>query len=443
MRVTALLGTALLGTSLLVGLAGIATPVQADHAATPSAALAADGTLTVHGTVGGDTLRMQCQQGVPGLAWQQGWVPVAGSCASVRRVVVHPGQGSDEIQHWMDYPDFPEMEGTEVDADDAVRDHVEGSHWTDQLTGDRRDTVVGFAGNDRIFGGATVDGGFGDDFLKVEYSAAADHAEWVPLAAGSVDGAQGNDVWAAMIRDVPASAWAVLDGAGLTVGATTMPVRGIETAALWFPSAARFDGLGFPGDLVVTGSEEPDNLTGGPGTDDIEGLAGDDWIRVRDGRADLVDCGAGNDTVEADPLDDLRGCEVVQLPAQEPAPAPQPPPQPAPAPAPAPAPVTPPGAAPAPPVTPAGAVLETGRVKGRKAVERGAWARFRFSTPTPGASFECRVDKRSWNACVSPYRVATKRLKRGTHVFRVRAVRDGVRDASPSRRGFRVTRRRG
>jgi streptogramin lyase len=57
-----------------------------------------------------------------------------------------------------------------------------------------------------------------------------------------------------------------------------------------------------------------------------------------------------------------------------------------------------------------------------------AKVRFRF-TGTAGATFQCRLDKRSWAACTSPKVV---RVKPGKHVFRVRAVLDAVTDPTPA-----------
>ncbi|HUC00913.1 MAG TPA: hypothetical protein VMS11_13915 [Solirubrobacterales bacterium] len=59
--------------------------------------------------------------------------------------------------------------------------------------------------------------------------------------------------------------------------------------------------LGEGGDDCIDGGRGRDRLSGGPG---------DDVIRSRDGIADVVDCGDGDDVVIADPKDVLRSCEV-------------------------------------------------------------------------------------------------------------------------------------
>ena len=51
-------------------------------------------------------------------------------------------------------------------------------------------------------------------------------------------------------------------------------------------------------------------MSGGGAPDSIDTGAGDDTIRARDGRRDRVRCGAGTDSVAADPIDLLSGCET-------------------------------------------------------------------------------------------------------------------------------------
>jgi hypothetical protein len=63
--------------------------------------------------------------------------------------------------------------------------------------------------------------------------------------------------------------------------------------------------------------------------------------------------------------------------------------------------------------------------------------RFADTTGQPGTSFFCRVDKRKWAGCSSPYKV--KKLKLGRHVFSVRAVNAvGIAGPSPVKRAFKV-----
>jgi len=52
-------------------------------------------------------------------------------------------------------------------------------------------------------------------------------------------------------------------------------------------------------------------LDGGPGADVLRGGSGADTLQVRDGGADGAACGAGADTVVADTIDSVSGCETV------------------------------------------------------------------------------------------------------------------------------------
>jgi hypothetical protein len=116
---------------------------------------------------------------------------------------------------------------------------------------------------------------------------------------------------------------------------------------------------------------------------------------------DVVNCGAGTDSVTADAADALSNCESVSLPAP-----------------------------PAP---------ETGKIAGPKKVTKGQKASFTFASPTAGATFECQVDKGAFKACASPFKVKTKKLKTGKHTLSVRAVQPaGNPDLTPSTFKFKV-----
>ncbi len=60
---------------------------------------------------------------------------------------------------------------------------------------------------------------------------------------------------------------------------------------------------------------------------------------------------------------------------------------------------------------------------------------FRFSSPTPGATFECQLDAGPFRACSSPYLL---RAGKGRHTFAVRATAGGQTDASAASAGWRV-----
>jgi hypothetical protein len=68
---------------------------------------------------------------------------------------------------------------------------------------------------------------------------------------------------------------------------------------------------GGPGDDAVLGGAGADTLTGGAGRDRLNGGPGPDRILAADGARDVVVCGAGRDSVRADRVDALSGCERV------------------------------------------------------------------------------------------------------------------------------------
>ncbi|MBJ7347601.1 MAG: hypothetical protein JHC87_03395, partial [Thermoleophilaceae bacterium] len=72
---------------------------------------------------------------------------------------------------------------------------------------------------------------------------------------------------------------------------------------------------GLAGNDSIDGGAGNDALTGGTGTDSVSGSAGDDTILVRDQAADSVNCGSEIDTVTADQVDTgMVGCETVNVP---------------------------------------------------------------------------------------------------------------------------------
>lgn len=62
----------------------------------------------------------------------------------------------------------------------------------------------------------------------------------------------------------------------------------------------------------LTGAAKSDVIDGGGGNDVLEGNGGDDDLRARDGFADRVTCGAGNDSARVDAFDQVgTGCETL------------------------------------------------------------------------------------------------------------------------------------
>jgi len=61
---------------------------------------------------------------------------------------------------------------------------------------------------------------------------------------------------------------------------------------------------------------------------------------------------------------------------------------------------------------------------------------FRFGSNAADAKFECRLDRKPYRRCRSPF--TTKPLALGSHLFRVRAVDHGLIDPTPASYRFRV-----
>ena len=78
-------------------------------------------------------------------------------------------------------------------------------------------------------------------------------------------------------------------------------------------------------------------------------------------------------------------------------------------------------------------------LSGKKTWAKPAVAKFGFSSPTAGATFQCKLDKGKWKTCTSKHKVKTKKLKTGKHTLRVRAVLAGTVDPTPSVKKFKVT----
>jgi Ca2+-binding RTX toxin-like protein len=168
------------------------------------------------------------------------------------------GQAGDDCLYGMDGADtMIGDEGLDLLVGGNGNDKGFGGAGNDKLYGNAgRDTLQGDAGNDRISGGASADklyGNAGNDKLY---------------------GASGNDL--------------------LNGGAGNDYLSG---------------GLGR--DHMIGGSGSDTIVAGHNGGNRINGGSGADKIRVRNHHKDIVECGAGRDTVTADKVDVLRHCEHV------------------------------------------------------------------------------------------------------------------------------------
>lgn len=67
---------------------------------------------------------------------------------------------------------------------------------------------------------------------------------------------------------------------------------------------------------------------------------------------------------------------------------------------------------------------------GPKKKAKSKKAKFKFSSKTEGATFQCSLDGKAFKDCESPLKL--KHIKVGKHELAVRAVADGVKDKSPA-----------
>lgn len=96
---------------------------------------------------------------------------------------------------------------------------------------------------------------------------------------------------------------------------------GARTPVLARPSLFALDDQGainFRGgaaDDVFFGTDENDFAKGGGGRDQLNGEGGRDRLNARDGKRDVIDCGAGRDRAKTDRKEaSVAGCEVVRRP---------------------------------------------------------------------------------------------------------------------------------
>jgi Ca2+-binding RTX toxin-like protein len=358
------------------------------------------------------------------------------ACNATTSIIITGNAGNDDIDLSALQPgDFPASIDVYIDPGSGA-DDVMGSQAADTVVGDFADTIQGLGGNDKIVEGDIVYGGEGDDVLERTRSRADGgpgddvirqpatgpfvggagidtvEVDYSTVNAGEVNFAVDDSL---LHLDVPAGPFTVdIPSIQIERYDFKLPQIGLNTwNSAAFSGSVDINGLGGvdrmiagPGEDFLNGGADNDEITGGAGFDYIQGGAGDDTIMARDGEVDRVICGDGTDTVTADTSDVLTGCETVLLPVVAP-----------------PAPVAP----------------DTGAITGPKKVAKGKTAKFKFPA-SAGVTFQCKLDSGKWKACTSPHKVRTKKLKLGKHTIRVRAVRAGLVDASPSKKAFKVVR---
>jgi len=373
---------------------------------------------------GSDSITVACSGGTTFVNAAQALPALA--CTGVTFVTVDDSGGNDSINlGGFTAGAFPALATVNVDTTDAGTDTVVGSDLRDLVAADQLDTVFGGAGNDRIADAKAADGGDGNDLLLEPADTATGGPgsdRIVSPVNGPLDGGPGDDTVELGYDDLTDQPLVItVSDSGYTFNTglpATLSAVGIEQWVLSMPDNTEapqtIDSHVYSGSVTARMHSGPDTFLGGPGGDVVESGAGadtvspagggdtvragdgNDTVSVRDGAVDIVDCGLGADTVTADRSDVLTGCEGVSLPAPE-----------------------------------------TDKIAGPKKVTKGEKATFTFGSSVAGATFECQVDKGSFKACASPFKLKTKKLKTGKHTLKVRAVAGGA-DPSPSTFTFKV-----
>jgi Ca2+-binding RTX toxin-like protein len=347
-------------------------------------------------------------------------------CTDVTNVLVDAAEGAQAVNlGGVTELAFPALVRTNIDVDDTDADSVTGSEERDVVDADSFDSVTGGLGDDWIEGAGTASGGEGDDVLRnisnnVQGGSGDDRI--VNPGGGSIDGGDGRDV---VVQDYTATSVQqtvtlivnnTLLGPAPGVGSSS---TGIEEYDLTTSTGGRpdtIDSTAFSGVVVVSTLAGDDTIRGGPGADVVDAGAGndnvnpgggadlvrggdgDDLISARDGVADSIECGPGNDTVIADRADALSGCENVSLP---------------------------------PP--------ETSAIVGQTKVHKNDKVLFAFAASVASATFECAIDAGPYKPCTSPFTVKSRKLAVGKHTLSVRAVQPvGNADPTPSTLVFKV-----
>src|SRR4051794_15230921 len=179
----------------------------------------------------------------------------------------------------------------------AHGDVLTGTDGADVLSGGNGDdTLDGLGGDDRLSGGGgndTLDGGSGaDDMAGGPRRDAVSYAQHAGVTVSLDDLAH--------------------DGA---TGELDNAQTDIEDG---FGSPGNDDLRGNAGANTLDGGAGDDRLTGGGGADALFGGEGADRLDSRDGAADMLDCGNGEDIALVDERDTLVGCEVVDRRAASP-----------------------------------------------------------------------------------------------------------------------------
>jgi hypothetical protein len=238
----------------------------------------------------------------------QGCTPGAGStvvCPGVTSATIDAGDVSDRITAYDVDEDHDNAFLFGLTTIPAIitggdgNDVIDGGGRADSIDGGPGDdTIDGFAGDD------TIRGGDGNDELKPN------------TGSDTLVGGDGIDTAVYGRRATPSYTLDGLrnDGAAGENDLIGVDVENVEASADLPAQTVTIVGDGRGNRLTV--QDGKGNITGGEGSDILEGAGQDDTFNSRDGSPDTVICNGGADTVLADTLDSVSpSCESVQVQA--------------------------------------------------------------------------------------------------------------------------------
>ncbi len=303
--------------------------------------------------------------------------PVAGSsgsdieCVAPTAMRVTLGGGSDEWSMGFGFPKTLPVEVTAGDGDDHLQDDYSADIGRTFDGGAGNDTIEAYKGADTLIGGPGDDklkGGAGPDIVKGDDgNDELEGDKYEAQAADVIEGGNGFDIieeYSIPSNQINPPANVTQDGVAndgrpgendnvTGVEKITSHVAGVYNGTegdddIWTWSnitsgESTLNGLG--GNDKLTGSKDTETINGGAGDDTIQGgygndtivggpgkdkinsdggsycggyecnvPFGDDTVDARDGEADQVECGIGNDTVKADAVDQVApSCETVDV----------------------------------------------------------------------------------------------------------------------------------
>jgi hypothetical protein len=277
-------------------------------------------------------------------------------------------------------------------------DDIAGSSGPDEIVSDDGvDNLVGEDGHDLIFDGGgpsgSYAGGGGNDYIQARGAGSAD----------AIYGGEGDDYL------VTGSGQDTLLGEGGSDILESFPDR--LTVGDHLDGGAGDDHLIEQGvGSICVGGTPTDVNIGGPGQDRVDDLCGvSDVFKLQDGERDEWRCDRSYASAELDSIDVL----MPHPPSEE-------------------------GEIPPPCKAQEATGVETEISKGPKKKTSKRTAKFKFDSPLPDATFECKLDSKKFKPCESP--VKYKGLKPGKHKFQVRAIdASGNPDPSPDKYKWKIT----